>query len=50
MKQVAQIAHVLLGQSVLSRFLGAKNENNIVAYKESIDPKLFSSYPQRSQL
>lgn len=50
MKQVAQIMQVLLSQSVLSSFLGAENEDNIVTYKESTDHKLSSLYPEWSQL
>lgn len=50
MKQVVQIMHMLLSQSVLASFLGAENENNIVTYKESIDHELSSFYPKWSQL
>lgn len=46
MKQVAQIMHMLLRQSVLSSFLGAENENNIVTYTEGIDHELSSFYPE----
>lgn len=50
MKQVVQIMHMLLSQSILASFLGAENENNIVTYKESIDHELSSFYPKWSQL
>lgn len=50
MKQVAQIAHMLLSQSVLSSFLGAENENNVVVYKESTGHELSSFYPEWSLL